>query len=344
MDKLKEEIARKKREREEAMAGSSVKTAGKYVKRGDLEAKAAVAEAAVAESKGAPGSSHSASVVASESKPAAASEAAAVAAPKKAHGITMSQQDVIARLRAMRQPATLFGESEESRFERLRQQELLAIVDSGEAEGQRNFTVEDAKRSSEGLSTQLNDEEQRAKEERCIIDRLAEIKADAAEPSDEQELVLLWIERMMLEWKLWVLQNSAELKRTEFGRKKITTFKQCEEFMKPLNAQLKRRCLEKSLCERLSCIVRHCKQRHYKKAMDEYILFAIGNAAWPIGVTCVGIWARASREKLNERNVAHILNDEATRKWAQSIKRLMSFTQRMYPPHDPTQSFAGGLD
>jgi pre-mRNA-splicing factor 18 len=256
----------------------------------------------------------------------------------------MPKADVISRLRAMRQPATLFGESDDSRFERLRQQELLAIVDSGEAQGQRNFTVEDAKRSSEGLSTQLNDEEQRAKEERCIIERLGEIKGDTADPSDEQELVLRWIERMMLEWKLWILQNSAELKRTEYGRKKITTFKQCEEFMKPLNAQLKRKLLEKSLCERLSSIVRHCKVRHYKKAMDEYILFAIGNAAWPIGVTCVGIWARASREKLNERNVAHILNDEATRKWAQSIKRLMSFTQRMYPPHDPTQSFAGGLD
>jgi hypothetical protein len=244
----------------------------------------------------------------------------------------------------MRQPATLFGESDDGRFERLRQQELLAIVDSGEAQGQRNFTVEDAKRSSEGLSTQLNDEEQKAKEERSIIERLGEIKADSSEPPDEQELVLRWIERMMLEWKLWILQNSVELKRTEFGRKKITTFKQCEEFMKPLNVQLKRKSLEKSLCERLSSIVRHCHDRNYKKAMDEYILFAIGNAAWPIGVTCVGIWARASREKLNERNVAHILNDEATRKWAQSIKRLMSFTQRMYPPHDPTQSFAGGLD
>jgi pre-mRNA-splicing factor 18 len=342
MDKLKEEIARKKREREEAMAGNTVKTAGKYVKRGDLEAKPVVVETAVPESSlQKPDSS---SALTSETKPAATSEAAISAALKKSHSITMPKQDVISRLRAMRQPATLFGESDDGRFERLRQQELLAIVDSGEAQGQRNFTVEDAKRSSEGLSTQLNDEEQRAKEERSIIERLGEIKGDATDPSDEQELVLRWIERMMLEWKLWILQNSIELKRTEFGRKKITTFKQCEEFMKPLNAQLKRKSLEKSLCEHLSSIVRHCKVRHYKKAMDEYILFAIGNAAWPIGVTCVGIWARASREKLNERNVAHILNDEATRKWAQSIKRLMSFTQRMYPPHDPTQSFAGGLD
>jgi pre-mRNA-splicing factor 18 len=342
MDKLKEEIARKKREREEAMAGNTTKTAGKYVKRGDLGAKPVAVEAVTPESKEFPLSSTSA---ASESKPDASSDAALSVAIKKSHAITMPKSDVIARLRAMRQPATLFGESDDSRFERLRQQELLAIVDSGEAQGQRNFAVEDAKRSSEGLSTQLNDEEQRAKEERCIIERLGEIKGDTADPSDEQDLVLRWIERMMLEWKLWILQNSAELKCTEYGRKKITTFKQCEEFMKPLNAQLKRKSLERSLCERLSSIVRHCKVRHYKKAMDEYILFAIGNAAWPIGVTCVGIWARASREKLNERNVAHILNDEATRKWAQSIKRLMSFTQRMYPnTEDPTQSFAGGLD
>jgi len=44
---------------------------------------------------------------------------------------------------------------------------------------------------------------------------------------------------------------------------------------------------------------------------------AIGNAAWPIGVTMVGIHARTGREKIFARNVAHVLNDETQRKYIQ---------------------------
>ena len=50
MDKLKEEIARKKREREEALAGCTGKTHGKYVKMG-FASKTVAAEAALPESK-----------------------------------------------------------------------------------------------------------------------------------------------------------------------------------------------------------------------------------------------------------------------------------------------------
>ena len=44
---------------------------------------------------------------------------------------------------------------------------------------------------------------------------------------------------------------------------------------------------------------------------------AIGNAPWPIGVTMMGIHARKGREKINDKNVAHVLNDETQRKYIQ---------------------------
>ena len=44
---------------------------------------------------------------------------------------------------------------------------------------------------------------------------------------------------------------------------------------------------------------------------------AIGNAPWPIGVTMVGIHARTGREKISDKNVAHVLNDEIQRKYIQ---------------------------
>ena len=72
-------------------------------------------------------------------------------------------------------------------------------------------------------------------------------------------------------------------------------------------------------------------KRDYLAAMDQYIKMAIGNAPWPIGVTMVGIHERSAREKIYTNSVAHVMNDETTRKYLQSIKRLMTLCQRRYP-------------
>merc|ERR1712167_482567 len=64
---------------------------------------------------------------------------------------------------------------------------------------------------------------------------------------------------------------------------------------------------------------------------------AIGNAPWPIGVTQVGIHTKsAAREKistshLNKNAAAHIMGDEATRKYLHGLKRLLTAIQRLYP-------------
>lgn len=58
--------------------------------------------------------------------------------------------------------------------------------------------------------------------------------------------------------------------------------------------------------------------------------------AWPIGVTMVGIHERSAREKLHESE-AHIMSDEVTRKFLQSIKRCISFVQTRWPPWDQGQ-------
>lgn len=81
----------------------------------------------------------------------------------------------------------------------------------------------------------------------------------------------------------------------------------------------------------LMIVVKCCMERDYLTAMDQYIKLAIGNAPWPIGVTMVGIHERSAREKIYTNSVAHIMNDETTRKYLQSIKRLMTLCQRRYP-------------
>lgn len=75
-------------------------------------------------------------------------------------------------------------------------------------------------------------------------------------------------------------------------------------------------------------------------SMQLYMGLAIGNSPWPIGVTHVGLHERSAREKISFKHAtgaAHIMNDEATRKFIQALKRLMTFCQRRYPT-DPSRS------
>jgi pre-mRNA-splicing factor 18 len=71
--------------------------------------------------------------------------------------------------------------------------------------------------------------------------------------------------------------------------------------------------------------------RDYIRAHDKYIELAIGNAPWPMGVTMVGIHERSGRSRIYKSQVAHILNDDNTKKYLQSVKRIMSLYQRKYP-------------
>merc|ERR1712093_940798 len=89
-------------------------------------------------------------------------------------------------------------------------------------------------------------------------------------------------------------------------------------------------------------VVQAIRVRKYLKA-DSILLnaIAIGNAPWPIGVTQVGIHTKsASREKistshLNKNAAAHVMGDEATRKYLHGMKRMLTVIQRLYPtePH-----------
>ena len=85
-------------------------------------------------------------------------------------------------------------------------------------------------------------------------------------------------------------------------------------------------------------MVKHMKDRNYLTAADVYVKVAIGNAPWPIGVTSVGIHERKAREKIGSQmnGAAHIMNDEASRKYLQGLKRMITWMQVRYPT-DPSR-------
>ncbi|EGR32386.1 prp18 domain protein [Ichthyophthirius multifiliis] len=121
------------------------------------------------------------------------------------------------------------------------------------------------------------------------------------------------------------------------GQKLIGTYRQTIEYLKPLFGLLKDQKCSEEILDGLYVIAHYCLMREYSKANDKYLQLAIGNAAWPMGVTMVGIHERAGRSKIFSSQVAHILNDEATRKYLQSIKRLVTVSQLLFPADDKSK-------
>lgn len=76
-------------------------------------------------------------------------------------------------------------------------------------------------------------------------------------------------------------------------------------------------------------IMNCCLVREYIQANDKYIDLSIGNAPWPMGIAMLSITV-----KRNAPKVSHVLDEEMTRKWMQSLKRFITVSQELYPSHD----------
>jgi pre-mRNA-splicing factor 18 len=146
-----------------------------------------------------------------------------------------------------------------------------------------------------------------------------------------------WFHLMFQAWEKQLDSLPEETKLNNEGREKLGIYKQCRGYIKPLLKLLKRKEITKEIMNKLFEVMVFCLDRDYIRAHDSYIELAIGNAPWPMGVTMVGIHERSGRSKIYKSQVAHILNDENTKKYLQSVKRVMSLVQRLYPTSPSNQ-------
>ena len=148
--------------------------------------------------------------------------------------------------------------------------------------------------------------------------------------------------------ELCFVESTEAVKRSTQGKVAAATCATSAEYLKPLFKQLRKRVssrfpllvrflqldqkfsryqdLAADVLLAIAEITFYMQTREYLRANDAYLRLSIGNAPWPIGVTMVGIHERSGREKIFSSNVAHALNDETSRKYIQSLKRLVSFT------------------
>ncbi|KAI9095210.1 Prp18 domain-containing protein, partial [Phlyctochytrium arcticum] len=265
--------------------------------------------------------------------------------------VDIPESELVRRFRARDEPIKLFGETYVQRARRLRK--LEATEES--TEGQRNdfraamaateqeLVMENLKRKmsdadahdGEGEEGQYGKRRKERDAEREAVDTTI-ISYDLLQRDPEKTYMLLavYFKRCLKEWDKTLDARPEDVKRTVQGRLQAATQSQTAEYMKPFFKQLKKKVLPADVVIRVCEIARFMQEREYLKANDSYLRLSIGNAPWPIGVTMVGIHERSAREKIFSSQVAHVLNDEAQRKWIQSIKRLMTFAQTRWPPDD----------
>lgn len=219
-------------------------------------------------------------------------------------------QELQQKLREIDEPAVLFGESHKQRLRRWKKKSTIMT------------------KGPIPTSLRLVPEE--------------EMKVDTVPPKDDVE-ARKYLYRQLASYFTMVLsewQNALarEEKRDTFASKAaINAMIQAKENMTPLFRKFEKGDLEESILEPVVEIVKAAQERRYVDANDGYLRLSIGKAAWPIGVTMVGIHERSAREKIGEENKGHVMGDEVTRKFLQSIKRCLSFAQVRWPPTDVRQ-------
>ncbi|KAG0129744.1 hypothetical protein HOY82DRAFT_563706 [Tuber indicum] len=221
----------------------------------------------------------------------------------------MTEAEAIEKLRSMGEPACLFAETHPQKVRRLKR--LLAALELKNREATPPLSEEEMVLSPGDI---LDDKDK-------VYRQLA-----------------AWFALVLSEWEITLESRSSALKDSFQGKAAANSMIQAKTYMVPLFRHFKQRDLHEDIYTKVCEIVVEAQARRYVRANDVYLRLSIGNAAWPIGVTMVGIHERSAREKLHEKGLAaHIMSDEVTRKFLQSIKRCLSFCQTRWPPEDPLQ-------
>jgi pre-mRNA-splicing factor 18 len=238
----------------------------------------------------------------------------------------LTPKEVMQRLRSIGLPIHLFGESSDDRSERLRKSlKLQASAKAGQTEmdefrlgkghGIRNPFLE--KDGEDEMEIPSVPPKNKSKESEDI--------EDCADP---HKRIYRYFKDLLRLWEDDLASRDDGIKKSVSGRNDTKTLKQCKDYIRPLFKLCKSRTLEESLMNHILNIIDFCQQGEFVKAHDAYLDVAIGRAAWPIGVTMVGIHARSGRAKIESSNVAHVMNSELQRKYLTSVKRLMTFAQK----------------
>lgn len=238
----------------------------------------------------------------------------------------ISEEELLSKLKELGEPRILFGETHPQRLRRYRKltsKSLGPVMSSGPIPTTLELLPEADMKVPSTIPT------------------------DPAAQNHLHRQIASYFDMLLSEWKLALANRPAEVKDSFSGRQALQNYHTALSNLTPLFRKLEAASpstnasptpLPAALLRSITEIVDLMQQRRYVHANDAYLRLSIGKAAWPIGVTMVGIHERSAREKLHESEKggeqAHIMADEVTRKMLQGIKRCLSYAQVRWPPSD----------
>eukprot|EP01038_Epipyxis_sp_PR26KG_P004864 gene4864-6815_t len=152
----------------------------------------------------------------------------------------------------------------------------------------------------------------------------------------KEKIIYKFFRSIIKQWELDLNTRENHEKLTAKGKMETKTQKQCKDYIRPLFKMCKNQTVPFDILQKISEMVKFCEDGNFRLANDIYISTAIGNSAWPIGLTMVGIHERSGRERISTSKVAHIMNNELQRKYLTSVKRLMTYAQMKRPDIPPS--------
>lgn len=117
------------------------------------------------------------------------------------------------------------------------------------------------------------------------------------------------------------------------------SFLRTQRELKPLLSQIRTDKVPSDIFESLLRISHLASERRYVDCNTEYLKLAIGNKPWQVGVGNVFIQERSSLDRI--ATASHLLNEETTRRFVQSVKRLITKAEQFHPAYDFSQVFSG---
>ena len=225
----------------------------------ELEAKALRHNNGTASSSTAAAAASATSTPSSDAKPdLTSSSSKAITDEQKIDEMVLPKQEVIRRLRFLKQPITLFGEDDTARLDRLKYVLKAGIfeVDSDMTEGQTNDFLRDIAELRKRQNTGILSDRKRKSPEDGVEDGeggggdddlsgdggssgvdadkdLKRMKANFKELCDEDK-ILVFFKRLLIEWNQELNEKQEGEKRTAKGKSMVATFKQCARYLNPL--------------------------------------------------------------------------------------------------------------
>lgn len=126
-----------------------------------------------------------------------------------------------------------------------------------------------------------------------------------------EKIIYKFFRSLVKQWE-WDLQMRPDHEKgTAKGREETKAHKKCKDYIRPLFRLCQKKEVPEDILHRVGLMVQACEEGNFVKANDEYMRTAIGNSAWPMGLTMVGIHERSGRERISTSKVmpAHQLTN-----------------------------------